>query len=138
MLSENIERVAALTARAVGAAFVTGRTMTTTTYRCTECDKTYDTLAVAAMCHWGIGGVIEEQDTTMNTNTEPLPAEAQAALDRGERLWTTTELQQDFAVEGFAAPYVVVRRKADGQRGSMQFTHQPRYYFGFEPTDIEG
>ena len=43
------------------------------------------------------------------------------------------QLSQDFTVEGFAAPYVVVRRKSDGQRGTLMFQHSPRFYFGFEP-----
>ncbi len=29
------------------------------TYRCTECDATFPTLAKASRCHWGIGGVEE-------------------------------------------------------------------------------
>jgi hypothetical protein len=31
------------------------------------------------------------------------------------------------------APLVVVRRKADGVKGSLEFQHMPRYYFGFQP-----
>ena len=34
---------------------------------------------------------------------------------------------------GFMAPYVVVRRKSDGQRGSLMFQHDPRFYFSFDP-----
>lgn len=45
----------------------------------------------------------------------------------------TTELQQDFSVLGFMAPYVVVQRKSDGVRGSLMFQHSPRLYFGFQP-----
>lgn len=45
--------------------------------------------------------------------------------------WTTEELQRDFSVEGFSAPFVVVRRKSDGQRGTLEFSHQPRIYWGF-------
>ena len=45
--------------------------------------------------------------------------------------WTTTELQQDFEVTGFAAPYVVVRRRSDAVIGTLEFTHSPRLYFGF-------
>lgn len=48
-------------------------------------------------------------------------------------IWDTAALQRDFEVEGFSAPFVVVRRKSDGQRGSLEFTHNPRYYFGFQP-----
>ncbi len=49
------------------------------------------------------------------------------------QVWNTQELGQDFQVEGFAAPYVVVKRKSDGQRGTLMFQHHPRFYFGFEP-----
>lgn len=51
--------------------------------------------------------------------------------EQGEKTWDTTELQQDFEVIGFAAPYVVVRRKSDGQKGSLEFRHRPRVYFNF-------
>jgi len=46
-------------------------------------------------------------------------------------VWSTTELQRDFDVIGFLAPLVVVQRKSDGQKGSLMFQHNPRYYFGF-------
>lgn len=49
------------------------------------------------------------------------------------QVWTTEELSRDFEVVGFAAPYVVVRRKLDGVRGSMEFRHHPRFYYGFQP-----
>jgi hypothetical protein len=45
--------------------------------------------------------------------------------------WDTDALRRDFEVIGFLAPYVAVRRKADGVVGSLQFTHSPRVYFGF-------
>jgi hypothetical protein len=45
--------------------------------------------------------------------------------------WTTQELRQDFEVLGFAAPFVVVRRRSDGKKGSLEFTHDPRIYFGW-------
>ena len=47
------------------------------------------------------------------------------------QVWDTAELQRDYTVEGFAAPFVVVERKADGARGSLEFTHMPRFYFSF-------
>ena len=47
--------------------------------------------------------------------------------------WDTQELQRDFEVLGFAAPFVVVRRKSDGVRGMLEFKHSPRVYFGFQP-----
>jgi hypothetical protein len=49
-------------------------------------------------------------------------------------LWDTEALTRDFEVIGFAAPCVVVRRKEDGQRGTLYFTHMPRVYFDFVPV----
>jgi hypothetical protein len=54
------------------------------------------------------------------------------AADDGRR-WTTDEMQAEFEVLGFAAPFVVVRRRLDGQLGTLEFTHSPRVYFGFVP-----
>jgi len=64
-------------------------------------------------------------------NAEPSSREALEA--KHGQVWNTQELARDFHVEGFLASYVVVRRKSDGQRGSLLFQHQPRLYFGFEP-----
>ena len=47
------------------------------------------------------------------------------------RVWTTDELRRDYEVVGFAAPLVVVRRRADGKLGSLEFRHNPRFYFNF-------
>ena len=49
------------------------------------------------------------------------------------QVWDTCQLSDDFEVIGFAAPLVVVRRKSDGQKGSLMFQQSPRFYFGFEP-----
>jgi hypothetical protein len=64
-------------------------------------------------------------------NAEPGSREA-LELQYGQ-VWTTQELGCDFDVLGFAAPLVVVRRKADGIRGSLEFQHSPRFYFNFQP-----
>ena len=47
------------------------------------------------------------------------------------RVWDTQELGKDFEVTGFMAPFVVVRRKSDGVKGSLMFQHSPRFYFDF-------
>lgn len=54
----------------------------------------------------------------------------------GERLWTTEEVREEFEVIAFRAPLVRVRRKEDDALGWMEFTHMPRFYFGFR-TDEE-
>ena len=48
-----------------------------------------------------------------------------------DRLLTTEELSVEYEVLGFLAPFVVVKRKSDGVKGSMEFTHSPRRYFNF-------
>jgi hypothetical protein len=63
-------------------------------------------------------------------NTEP-GSRVSLEAEYGQ-VWTTTELSEDFEVLGFLAPYVVVRRKRDGVKGSLEFQHQPRFYFNFE------
>jgi hypothetical protein len=60
------------------------------------------------------------------------PANARADLEaRYGRVWTIDEMRQEFDVMGFAAPCVVVTRKLDGVRGSLEFTHNPRFYHTF-------
>ena len=66
-------------------------------------------------------------------NAEPGSREA---LERQHGpVWDTQQLAQDFEVIGFLAPLVVVRRKADGVMGSLEFQHQPRFYFAWQPHD---
>ena len=49
-------------------------------------------------------------------------------------VWTSDQISQDFNIEGFMAPYVVGTRRADNVRGSLAFTHSPRFYFDFKPA----
>ena len=57
-----------------------------------------------------------------STGEQPIPE---------EQSWDTTQLGEDFDVVGFSAPFVVVIRKSDGKRGSLQFSHSPRKYWGW-------
>jgi hypothetical protein len=54
---------------------------------------------------------------------------------KAERLWDTDQVRDEFDVLGFMAPFVAVVRKSDGVKGSLMFTHSPRYYFNFEPVE---
>lgn len=51
-----------------------------------------------------------------------------------EARWSTDQLRDDFEVLRFAAPYVVVIRRSDGVKGTLEFTHRPRWYFNFQPS----
>jgi hypothetical protein len=66
-----------------------------------------------------------------NINSSPSTRDELAAAHG--IVWDTTELQREFEVLGFATPFVVVRRRADGQKGSLMFQHHPRFYYGFQP-----
>ena len=61
------------------------------------------------------------------------PGSRQALEAQYGQVWDTGELACDFIVTGFLAPLVVVRRKSDGVRGSLEFQHSPRFYFSFRP-----
>ncbi len=45
--------------------------------------------------------------------------------------WTTEEMRRDFEVLGFAYGVCVVRRRSDGQLGTLDFVHAPRVYHSF-------
>lgn len=82
-------------------------------------------------------GVRRVQQAVANTVGEAL-AEAhpeddgRAALEQVYgKVYDTSELQAEFTVIGFLAPYCVVERKSDGVRGSITFQHSPRFYFDF-------
>ena len=64
-------------------------------------------------------------------NAEPGSREALEA-EYG-KVWDTSELQDEFEALGFMAPLIVVRRRSDGVRGSLEFQHSPRLYFNFQP-----
>ena len=49
------------------------------------------------------------------------------------QVWDTDQLSEEFEAIGFMAPLIVVRRRADGVKGSLEFQHSPRFYFGFQP-----
>lgn len=64
-------------------------------------------------------------------NAEP---GSRAALEAAQgRVWDTAQLTAEFEVQSFLAPFVMVRRKADGVLGTMMFQHYPRFYWGFMP-----
>ena len=60
------------------------------------------------------------------------PGSREALEAKYGQVWDTQELQRDYEVTGFLAPYVVVKRRIDGVVGSLQFQNQPRLYFNFK------
>lgn len=70
----------------------------------------------------------KEIETVLDTNTTMVVAVAEA---NGGAM-TTAEMTALYDVLGFLSPFVVVRRKSDGKKGSLMFTHDPRRYFSFK------
>lgn len=69
-----------------------------------------------------INGTVESDDP----NAERRRLEAHYG-----QVWNTHQLSVEFEVIGFMAPYIVVKRKSDGRKGSLEFRHAPRFYFNF-------
>ena len=74
---------------------------------------------------------VARRERLAEINAEP---GSRAALEAqyGE-VYDTEQLSEHFEVVGFMAPYVVAKRKSDGQKGSLEFQHNPRFYFNFQP-----
>jgi hypothetical protein len=70
------------------------------------------------------------RELVKNINSNPGSRETLEA-EYGQ-VWDTQELGRDFEVEGFMAPFVIVKRKADGVKGSLEFQHSPRFYYNFK------
>lgn len=73
--------------------------------------------------------------TRLGRANEELTEQVRLMRETGGPTWTTTEMQRDFVVKGFALGHVVVIRRCDGCLGSLAFTHAPRVYHSFVPHE---
>ena len=48
-----------------------------------------------------------------------------------DNVYDRVQMQEKYSVLSFCAPYVTVERKADGTKGTLEFSHMPRFYFNF-------
>jgi hypothetical protein len=62
-----------------------------------------------------------------------VPGSREALEAKHGQVWDTDQLSEDFEAIGFMAPLIVVRRRADGLKGSLEFQHSPRFYFNWQP-----
>ncbi|HQX49018.1 MAG TPA: hypothetical protein PLR25_03890, partial [Planctomycetaceae bacterium] len=53
-------------------------------------------------------------------------------------VWDTSDLKRDFNVIGFLVPLVAVRRKDNGEEGTLEFLHHPRFYFSYRSSTNRG
>jgi len=62
-----------------------------------------------------------------------VPGSREALKAEHGQVWDTDQLSDDFEAIGFMAPLIVVRHRADGVKGSLEFQHSPRLYFNWKP-----
>ncbi len=62
-----------------------------------------------------------------------VPGSREALEAEHGQVWDTDQLSENFEAIGFMAPLIVVRRRADGAKGSLEFQHSPRLYFNWQP-----
>jgi len=86
-----------------------------------------------AHCANTLGKIADPTEDARRALIPTMPHLAQQELDAGRPVWTTAEMQAEFSVQAFAAPFVAVTRRSDGQRGTIMFTGSPRFYFSWVP-----
>lgn len=52
--------------------------------------------------------------------------------ERYGQVWTLAQLREEYEIIGFMAPFVVVKNRKTGEKGSMEFVHMPRFYFNYQ------
>lgn len=50
---------------------------------------------------------------------------------------STPEAVKIYEFIAFSSPFVEVRRRSDGQKGTLEFQHSPRFYFKFIKSNSE-
>jgi len=61
------------------------------------------------------------------------PGSREALEAQHGQVWSTEGISRAFEAVGFMAPFVVVRRRCDGKKGSLEFQHNPQFDFNFLP-----
>ena len=62
-----------------------------------------------------------------------VPGSREALEAQHGKVYDTSELQDEYQPLDFLAPFIIVRRRSDGVRGSLMFQNSPRFYYGFKP-----
>ena len=57
------------------------------------------------------------------------PGSRKALEKQYGKVWDTDQVWAEFDVIGFMAPFVIVKKKSDGAKGTLMFQHNPRFYF---------
>ena len=74
-----------------------------------------------------------EKERLLEELKEAYPDVHQAIQEDGE-CWTTEEVQEDFEITGFMAPFVTAVKRETKEKGTLVFVHRPRVYYGWQPA----
>lgn len=115
--------------------------METQTIACQSCGNVLTTANAGeeiASVHSLTSDLCQSCKSVTSMNTDNIRRDMIANGEPEQNLAATTDttydtqaLSAEFEVLGFAAPFVVVRRRSDDVKGSLEFTHSPRVYFNF-------
>lgn len=94
-----------------------------------------NSLEVETAEYMGDGDPTEFMRRVMTKTINSTPTDRKTLEESYGKVWDTQELQEDFVVHGFLAPFCHVTRKSDGKQGSLTFQHAPRFYWGFEEAN---
>ena len=72
------------------------------------------------------------RDLVQAVNSEP--GSRESLEEAHGQVWNTEELNAEFEVLSFLAPYIMATRKSTGKQTSLMFQHTPRFYFGATPS----
>jgi hypothetical protein len=75
--------------------------------------------------------LVREINAEVKSQDSDSERERLEALHGKGNVWNTTELNRDFEVRGFMAPFCIVRQRITDRIGSVEFQHSPRFYFNF-------
>lgn len=84
---------------------------------------------------------MDTTETTRREMVQDINSQVQSTDKDSERkrlealhgqVWDTDQVRAEFEVIGFGAPFMVVKRKSDNKKGSLEFQHNPRLYFNWQ------
>jgi hypothetical protein len=75
---------------------------------------------------------IAQNNAAVQSDNETLERQRLEAIHGVGNVWNTKELQENFQVLSFLAPFCSVIRRSDKKKGVVEFQHSPRFYWGFQ------
>ena len=64
------------------------------------------------------------------------PKNRSELLETEAEVWDSDEVRGEFEITGFKSPFALARHLGSGQRGTLLFQDDPRYYFGWSPDRV--